>query len=450
MVDAGDLKSSARKGVRVQVPPSAPTDQSVTIKAAQKFVYRAAGVPVILRRLFAAAPKDALDLIRDTYARNYFRTVSKIDRQRVWRALFTWPWVFATQMWILTRRNGRIIADRYGRSILSQLFDQVRLYFRHGILPRWYYIFSLYEERPRRHAREFLNRFETKLAIFRLINWPGTSPLNNKAEFAAHCRRNGIDAVPLILVAQDDELNWLGAKQQELPPRDLFIKPINARGGKGAERWDHAGDGVYRSMSGETASTAELLERLRRESASVPRLVQPRMANHPDIGDLSNGALCTARIMTCLNEEGTAEVVAAVFRMAIGRNTVVDNIHAGGIAAEVGLDTGILGPASNLGDDVRLGWLSRHPDTGAPIEGRVLPLWHEARELTVQAHSAFADRTVIGWDVAITGDGPMLVEGNSGPDVDLLQRPMRRGLGGGRLGELIAFQLIKRGLAGPL
>jgi hypothetical protein len=105
----------------------------------------------------------------------------------------------------------------------------------------------------------------------------------------------------------------------------------------------------------------------------------------------------------------------------------------------------MLGPASDLGDDAQLGWLDAHPDTGAAITGRVLPLWDEVLALAAQAHRAFADRTVIGWDIAITADGPVLIEGNSGPDVDLLQRPMRRGLGCGRLGELMAFHLEKRG-----
>jgi hypothetical protein len=131
--------------------------------------------------------------------------------------------------------------------------------------------------------------------------------------------------------------------------------------------------------------------------------------------------------------------------MAIGRNVTVENIHAGGIAAEVGLDTGRLGPASNLGDDARLGWLDMHPDTGAQITGRILPMWDEVKALAVKAHRHFSDRTVVGWDIAITKDGPRLVEGNSGPDVDLLQRPMRRGLGCGRLGELMAFHLRHRG-----
>ena len=418
-------------------------------KASQKFIYRVAGIPVIVRRAFAPAPRDHKAVIRDTYARHYFHTVSKLDRRRVRRAWLTWPWVFLGFMIRFTRLNGRIVAERHGRPVPMQLFDQVRFYFRHGILPRWYYIFSLYEKGPPQRAGDFLNRFETKLALFRLLNWPGSSPLNDKAAFAVHCRKNGIDAVPIVLIASEGRVDWFGGAG-ELPERDLFLKPVTARGGKGAERWDHVGKGQYRATTGEVIDGATLLDRLTAESTETPRLAQPRMVNHCDIADLSNGALCTARIMTCLNEKGRSEVVAAVFRMAIGKNVVVDNIHAGGIAAEVGLKTGVLGPASNLGDDASLGWLDRHPDTGAAIAGRKLPLWREACALATQAHRAFSDRTVIGWDVAITADGPMLVEGNSGPDVDLLQRPMRRGLAGGRLGELMAFHLIKRGFAEPL
>jgi hypothetical protein len=418
-------------------------DHNITLKAAQKFVYRAAGVPVIVRRAFAPAPKDALAIVRDAYARHYFHTVSQADRRRVRRALLTWPIVLAVQMVRFTRRNGPTISKRHGRPIVLQLFDQLRFYFRLGILPRWYYIFSLYEADVAKQAHCFLNRFETKLATFRLLNWPGSSPLNDKAAFATHCSKHGIPTVAPVAAVQRGQVIW--SSEERLPQKDLFVKPIAARGGKGAERWDHAGNGRYRNMDGELVSGEALLGRFMDESDENPRLIQLRAVNHPGIADLSNGALCTARVMTCLDEQDQPEVVASVFRMAVGRNVTVDNIHAGGVAAEVNLQTGELGPASNLGDDARLGWLDIHPDTGGRIQGRPLPMWKEVKALATQAHRAFADRTVVGWDIAITADGPRLVEGNSGPDVDLLQRPMRRGLGCGRLGELMAFHLSRRG-----
>jgi N-formylglutamate amidohydrolase len=150
--------------------------------------------------------------------------------------------------------------------------------------------------------------------------------------------------------------------------------------------------------------------------------------------------------VTCLDERGQPELVAAVFRMSLGENRTVDNIHAGGLACRVSLDGGELGLASDLGSDARLGWWSEHPDTGARIEGTHLPYWGQVRALVVEAHAAFTDRVLIGWDVAITDDRPIMIEGNRGPDMDLMQRFMELGFyHEHRLTELIAHHLRARG-----
>jgi hypothetical protein len=66
-----------------------------------------------------------------------------------------------------------------------------------------------------------------------------------------------------------------------------------------------------------------------------------------------------------------------------------------------------------------------------------VPQWAEACDLARRAHRAFDDRVVIGWDIGLTADGPVVVEGNSRPDVDILQRMARGGLAEGRLGQLL-------------
>ena len=70
-----------------------------------------------------------------------------------------------------------------------------------------------------------------------------------------------------------------------------------------------------------------------------------------------------------------------------------------------------------------------------------MPFWRETLALTSRAHAAFSDRVLIGWDVAILKDGPVLVEGNAGADVDIVERTHGEPLGDSRLGELIAFHL---------
>jgi len=51
---------------------------------------------------------------------------------------------------------------------------------------------------------------------------------------------------------------------------------------------------------------------------------------------------------------------------------------------------------------------------------------------------------VIGWDIAILDRGPVIVEGNGNPDMDILQRFMREGLREHRFARLLAYHLSKR------
>jgi hypothetical protein len=72
-------------------------------------------------------------------------------------------------------------------------------------------------------------------------------------------------------------------------------------------------------------------------------------------------------------------------------------------------------------------------------------MWNEVLGLAVEAHRAFSDRAIIGWDIGITPEGPTLVEGNYGPDIDLMQRPSGVPLGRGRFPQLIAHHLRAAG-----
>ena len=54
---------------------------------------------------------------------------------------------------------------------------------------------------------------------------------------------------------------------------------------------------------------------------------------------------------------------------------------------------------------------------------------------------------MIGWDIAIVDDGPVMIEGNSGADLDIIQRSHREPMGESRFGELLAHHLecLERG-----
>jgi hypothetical protein len=375
------------------------------------------------------------------YIYHFWRPASAGEWLDIVAAILLWPVaIVGCSLWY-TKKNGAIVAECFGRSKARQLVDQLRLATTSGLLPPWYYIFELYRPGKMERALGYLTRGETKHGAYVLMAKArvSSSPLGDKEEFARFCAERQVNALPVLLSVHDGEVrHWSAAT---LPQSDLFVKPVHGRGGRGAERWDYAGNGLYRRASGEILPAGQLLDRLRARSGFRAYLVQERARNHPAMRDLSNGALNTVRMISCLNEHDEPELIGAVLRMAVGDNVTVDNVHAGAIAAGVELAEGRLGQATYMGVDTALSWVDHHPDTGAQITGRILPMWNELCDLVHRAHSAFDDWVVIGWDVAITAEGPRLVEGNSGPDIDLIQRPLRMAFGDTRLGELLAFHL---------
>ena len=382
------------------------------------------------------------------------RAIGKAFTFRYWRpargaelldivlAVAIWPFGILICTFWFTWKNGAVIAKLFGRPRTRQFADQLRLALTTGLPPPWYYIFELYKPGEMRRAPAYLTRAETKHGTNRLLAEArgSSTPLDDKEAFARFCSERQLATLPVLFTAHGGELHRAGGPIS-LPEGDLFMKLVCGRGGRGAERWDYMGGGTYTIVEGRTLSASQLVDRLCRISCFQPYMVQARARNHHSMESLSNGALNTVRMISCLNEREQPELIGAVLRMAVRKNVTTDNVHAGGIAAAIDLEQGRLNQATHMGIDARRGWIDRHPDTGALITGRLLPMWDEVRELAIRAHSAFNDWVVVGWDIAIKDDGPCLVEGNNGPDVDLIQRPLRTAFGSSRLGELVAFHL---------
>ena len=396
---------------------------------AEGVIYRVAGFPIAIRGL----GRMNGDPLLVAFVHWYWHPRSASQLVQIVIALLTWPVVVLLAAAWYTSRNGRVIELRGGKTVLTQFGEQIRVYFTAGVLAPWYYIFSLYEDAGR--ARTFIQRFESKCCYVPLLKAGNGSPLNDKHRFAIYCAERQIRCVETLLYLDGR------ASADALPRRDLFVKPSGGRGGRGAERWDRMEHGVFAKPGGEQLAGGALLARLLARSRRRPLLLQPRVQPHPALSPLTVGALPTVRLLTCLDEHLEPEVIAAIFRTSVGDNVTVDNLHAGGIAALVDLHSGVLSACSNLGADARLGWITSHPDTGAQIEGFVLPCWAELKLLAVSAHRHFTDRVIIGWDIAIADDGPALIEGNGNPDFDIVQRFMRAGLRDHRLATLMRYHL---------
>ncbi len=62
-----------------------------------------------------------------------------------------------------------------------------------------------------------------------------------------------------------------------------------------------------------------------------------------------------------------------------------------------------------------------------------LPFWNEAKQMAVAAHALYPQFPSIGWDVAITPEGPVMIEANAGWGVRMVQHATGQPFGRTRL-----------------
>lgn len=143
---------------------------------------------------------------------------------------------------------------------------------------------------------------------------------------------------------------------------------------------------------------------------------------HKELDRLCKASCNTIRIMT-FNNGGTPEILWAGLRIGNGINPV-DNFHAGGMATEIDLETGKLKyPAL----DKDLNEYDKHPVSQVKFVGFEVPYFKEVKELVKQASLESDKILVVGWDIAVTDKGPVVIEGNRRPGFDVVQVASRRG-----------------------
>ena len=62
-----------------------------------------------------------------------------------------------------------------------------------------------------------------------------------------------------------------------------------------------------------------------------------------------------------------------------------------------------------------------HPDTHIVFKDFEIPYYRDAERMAVELHKRLYRSHSVGWDIAITEDGPMFIEGNGWWEISLIQ-----------------------------
>jgi hypothetical protein len=277
---------------------------------------------------------------------------------------------------------------------------------------------------PKEVSEQFISqRFLSK--VHRAVNphcWQQLS--HNKGMFYRHCQLANLPIPQLYAIFFKSQPGYrpskpfLNNKEQWLEyirldlPKDFAVKQLIGVAGKGFNLFEKKNDFIV-DAKGRNYTYNQFYEYLADEMPS-DSIIQARVRNHPDIAELGDTQyLQTMRIITLVNQDNTAKILFAYQKLILGDN-IIDNYVGGATGnVEVAIDpnTGRLEEIKTLSE---LGFKNQsfHPVTGKMVQGFMLPYWNETIELAQKAAIAFLPIRTIGWDIAVTADGPLIIEGN--------------------------------------
>ena len=211
---------------------------------------------------------------------------------------------------------------------------------------------------------------------------------------------------------------WMSTAKMQLdefktkfaPIGKIIYKPLSSSGGHGIQ-----------VFSFDDTSIESVYNTLRCLPSGI---IEGYVVQHPEMKKLSLNSVNTVRIVTIQTfddipgvEKGKVHFIYGGVRMGHGNN-YVDNLHSGGMIACINIETGVVETdAVDFANRV----FKQHPDTNVTIKGFQIPYFKEIKQLIEAAGKGIPG--YLGWDIAITETGPIIIELNTHPGADGLQTP---------------------------
>lgn len=176
---------------------------------------------------------------------------------------------------------------------------------------------------------------------------------------------------------------------------DFIAKPVDGSGGEGIE--------LIKVDQKKLKSIYEYLV------SNNKLLVEEKIIQNKKIAKLNSTSVNTFRIVTFFDGKDT-HILNVVFK--IGNGGVTDNFSSGSMYTFV-RDGKIIVPAIDRDDNI----FYEHPISKIKIVGYEIPNYDKAIDLVKKCAKEVSEVKYVGWDVAITDNDAIIIEGNCFPGV---------------------------------
>ncbi len=263
------------------------------------------------------------------------------------------------------------------------------------------------------------------------------SIISNKLNFSIFCEENKLPVPKLIshnldsnfifegnifkIDSQSELFNFFKQVFDKTNHQNIFIKPLSLYGGTGCYRINK------NNLKNDISKCSDFVI----NNSCIHEAV---VNQHPEINKIHANCINTIRMETFIDKQGNTHLLSAFMRFGVG-TSFVDNAHAGGFYVGINLENGTLKEIGHQYMEYGGAELSEHPDNNFVFGGFKIPHFKEAVTLTLKAVDYLPDR-YIGWDIAISTDGPVIIEANEYPSIFMadiayggyLKHPLYRGI----------------------
>lgn len=344
--------------------------------------------------------------------------------------LLLWPLFSIIYCLIYARRFHKLIDSHYHINAKTLFIQSMHLSLFGNVRPLDYYRYHLYLHTYK--PNDLICGYEAAVLLKNINHAPDLDAVDDKAIFYSICKMNGlsIPAIYSIIENKNSSVN--------LPCEDLIIKPARGSKGTGIELWEYTnGKYHYETLM---LGPDELKEHIQEKFSALhlPIIIQQRITNHNGLAELSTGGLITVRVVTVRTAENQILHLMSVLIIPVGKKLLRHKV----ILSPINEETGELGAATTYGVIPRT--FDKHPDTNLAFVGLQIPYWKEILSLTKEAHTHFMDFASLGWDIAITESGPVIIEANKIWDVETMQNPHQIPLGKTKFIDICCNMIVQK------
>lgn len=155
-------------------------------------------------------------------------------------------------------------------------------------------------------------------------------------------------------------------------------------------------------------------------------LFQDAVIQHKALTDVAGRAVGTIRVVTVMADD-TPQILYTLWKIPSPKAMSDNYWQSGSMLAEIDTASGLLQQCRRgAGPDQET--IETHPVSGATFPGLQMPHWDEVKRVALAAHKLLPQFGVFGWDIAITDDGPVIIECNANPHHMLYQLATGKGI----------------------